>query len=217
MMLPQCFGRAGRPQFDTSGEGIIITTHDKVPHYLRLLHTGLPIESQLLRVVENHLNAEIVLGTLATVAEAVDWLGQTYLYTRAMRSPNPLEYGITLAQRAADPDLYHWREKKITQIAKQLAGTGMILYAPQTGTLRPTQLGRVASNFYIDYATVEEFSDPNTGLKEYMEDADILALVGKASEFSNLKVRQEEFGEMDGLYKNACRIEPKGESSVVID
>ena len=26
----QIFGRAGRPQFDKSGEGIIMTTHDKV-------------------------------------------------------------------------------------------------------------------------------------------------------------------------------------------
>jgi hypothetical protein len=32
------------------------------------------------------------------VAEAVEWLEATYLYTRASRSPNPLEYGITLAQ-----------------------------------------------------------------------------------------------------------------------
>ena len=206
----QCFGRAGRPQFDTSGEGIIITTHDKVSHYLRLLHTGLPIESQLLRVIENHLSAEVVLGTLATVTEAVEWLGQTYLYTRAMRSPNPLEYGITLAQRANDPDLYRWRETLITRVVRKLSSSGQLLYAPQTGTLRPTALGRVASHFYIDHATVEEFGDLHTGLKDYMEDADILALVGQASEFSNLKVRQEEFGEMDGLMKNHCRIDPKG-------
>jgi activating signal cointegrator complex subunit 3 len=35
--VQQIFGRAGRPQFDTSGEGIIITTHDKLPHYLGML------------------------------------------------------------------------------------------------------------------------------------------------------------------------------------
>lgn len=32
--VQQIFGRAGRPQFDTSGCGIIITTHNKLPHYL---------------------------------------------------------------------------------------------------------------------------------------------------------------------------------------
>lgn len=46
--LFQIFGRAGRPQFDKSGEGIIITSHDKLAYYLRLLTCQLPIESQVL-------------------------------------------------------------------------------------------------------------------------------------------------------------------------
>lgn len=45
--LMQIFGRAGRPQFDKSGEGIIITSHDKLAYYLRLLTSQLPIESQV--------------------------------------------------------------------------------------------------------------------------------------------------------------------------
>jgi hypothetical protein len=43
----QIFGRAGRPQFDTSGHGVIITSHDKLAHYLKLLHAQLPVESAL--------------------------------------------------------------------------------------------------------------------------------------------------------------------------
>jgi activating signal cointegrator complex subunit 3 len=32
--VQQIFGRAGRPQFDTSGEATIITAHSKLAHYL---------------------------------------------------------------------------------------------------------------------------------------------------------------------------------------
>jgi hypothetical protein len=32
--VQQIFGRAGRPQFDSSGEGIIITANERLPHYL---------------------------------------------------------------------------------------------------------------------------------------------------------------------------------------
>ncbi len=32
--VQQIFGRAGRPQFDSTGEGIIITSHAKLAHYL---------------------------------------------------------------------------------------------------------------------------------------------------------------------------------------
>ena len=55
----QIFGRAGRPQFDTSGDAYIITTHSKLSHYLSLLTHSLPIESQFVRRLKDNLNAEV--------------------------------------------------------------------------------------------------------------------------------------------------------------
>ena len=55
----QIFGRAGRPQFDKFGEGTIITTHDKLSHYISLLTRQQPIESQLLGSLADCLNAEV--------------------------------------------------------------------------------------------------------------------------------------------------------------
>jgi replicative superfamily II helicase len=45
--MMQMLGRAGRPQFDTYGEGIIITTHSELQYYLSLMNQQLPIESQV--------------------------------------------------------------------------------------------------------------------------------------------------------------------------
>lgn len=101
--VQQIFGRAGRPQFEDSGEGIIVTTHDKLAHYLGLLTHQIPIESQFVEGLVDHLNAEIVLGTVTNVREGSQWLSYTYLHTR-MRQ-NPLPYGIKWEEAAADPRL----------------------------------------------------------------------------------------------------------------
>jgi len=76
----QMLGRAGRPQYDTYGEGIIITNHSELQYYLSLLNQQLPIESQFVSKLADNLNAEIVLGTIRNRDEAVQWLGYTYLY-----------------------------------------------------------------------------------------------------------------------------------------
>ena len=96
----QIFGRAGRPQL---GEGIILTTHDKLAHYLGLLTHQIPIESQFVDGLVDHLNAEIVLGTVTNVREGSRWLSYTYLHTR-MRQ-NPLANGVRWEEVAADPSL----------------------------------------------------------------------------------------------------------------
>jgi pre-mRNA-splicing helicase BRR2 len=76
----QMLGRAGRPQYDTYGEGIIITNHAELQYYLSLMNQQLPIESQFVSKLADNLNAEIVLGTIRNRDEAVQWLGYTYWY-----------------------------------------------------------------------------------------------------------------------------------------
>ena len=78
-------GRAGRPQYDTKGEGILITNHSELQYYLSLLNQQLPVESQMVSKLPDMLNAEIVSGTVQSVKDAVHWLGYTYLYIRMLR------------------------------------------------------------------------------------------------------------------------------------
>ena len=75
----QMLGRAGRPQYDTTGEGIIITNHSELQYYLSLMNQQLPIESQFVSRLTDNLNAEIVLGSIRNRDEAIQWLGYTYL------------------------------------------------------------------------------------------------------------------------------------------
>ena len=84
----QMLGRAGRPQYDTFGEGIIITNHSELQYYLSMMNQQLPIESQFVAKLADNLNAEIVLGNVRNRDEAVQWLGYTYLYVRMMTTPS---------------------------------------------------------------------------------------------------------------------------------
>jgi len=57
--VSQIFGRAGRLQFDAEGHGTIITTHDKLSHYLSLLTNQYPIESSFIKFLADILNGEV--------------------------------------------------------------------------------------------------------------------------------------------------------------
>jgi pre-mRNA-splicing helicase BRR2 len=105
----QMLGRAGRPQYDSYGEGIIVTGHSELQYYLSLMNQQLPIESQFISKLADQLNAEIVLGTVQNAKEACHWLGYTYLYVRMLRNPSlyglapdALTRDITLEERRAD-------------------------------------------------------------------------------------------------------------------
>jgi antiviral helicase SLH1 len=97
----------------------------------------------------DNLNAEISLGTVATMQEAVKWLSYTYLFVRMRK--NPLIYGMQWNVTHDDPQLGQRRHEILQIAAKKLHKAQMIVYNERTDLLVSKDLGRIASNYYIRY------------------------------------------------------------------
>lgn len=152
----QMLGRAGRPQYDNEGEGIIMTAHSELQYYLSLTNLQLPVESQMIKTLPDNLNAEIVLGTIQTISEAVDWLSYTFLYVRMLKNPNL--YGISDKAASEDPTLKHRRMDLAHTAACMLERSHLIRYDRRSGALQSTPLGRIASQYYISHTSMVSLS-----------------------------------------------------------
>eukprot|EP00823_Brevimastigomonas_motovehiculus_P004473 TRINITY_DN2963_c0_g1_i1.p1 TRINITY_DN2963_c0_g1~~TRINITY_DN2963_c0_g1_i1.p1 ORF type:complete len:2225 (-),score=605.06 TRINITY_DN2963_c0_g1_i1:245-6919(-) len=183
----QMIGRAGRPQYDSEGEGIIITGQKEIQYYLSLLNEQLPVESQYMSKLADNLNAEIVLGSVQDVKEAVDWLGYTYLYVRMLRRPQI--YGISVDDYDKDKLLEQRRIDLIHSAATILDKHGLVKYDRKTGQFQVTDLGRVASHYYITHQSMQAF---NEYLKPSMSDIELFRVFSLSSEFKFMNVREEE-------------------------
>ncbi|OAF66385.1 hypothetical protein A3Q56_05891 [Intoshia linei] len=190
----QMFGRAGRPQYDVKGEGIMLTNHSELQYYLSLMNQQLPIESQFIAKLADNLNAEIVLGTIEDVHDAVKWLGYTYLYIRMLKAPTL--YGIKVETIEKDPKLENFRYDLIHTAASILMKNRLIKYDRRNGKLKPTHLGKVASHFYI---TQESIATYNQLLKRTLTQIELFRVFSLSSEFKNITVREEEKMELSKL------------------
>ncbi|KAL2159202.1 hypothetical protein VTH06DRAFT_2634 [Thermothelomyces fergusii] len=182
----QMLGRAGRPQFDKYGEGIIITTHGEIPYYLSLLNQQLPIESQLASKLVDNLNAEIVLGNVRNRDEGVEWLGYTYLFVRMLRSPGLYSVG---PEYEDDTALEQKRVDLIHSAAMVLKKSNLIKYDEKTGRMQATELGRIASHYYITYSSMDTY---NKLIQPSMNDIELFRVFAQSGEFKYIPVRQEE-------------------------
>ncbi|NXH46527.1 U520 helicase, partial [Dicaeum eximium] len=190
----QMLGRAGRPQYDTKGEGILITSHGELQYYLSLLNQQLPIESQMVAKLPDMLNAEAVLGNVQNAKDAVNWLGYTYLYIRMLRSPTL--YGISHDDLKADPLLEQRRLDLVHTAALMLDKNNLVKYDKKTGNFQVTELGRIASHYYITNETVQTY---NQLLKPTLSEIELFRVFSLSSEFRNITVREEEKLELQKL------------------
>ncbi|CAE7824020.1 BRR2C, partial [Symbiodinium microadriaticum] len=193
----QIFGRAGRPQYDTTGHAVMITPHQSLNNYLGMLTHQAPIESTFIKALPDHMNAEIVNGTINNIKEASAWLSYTFLFIRMLR--NPLAYGMTYADLQEDSRLEAKRLELVRDAAGVLDRCMMIRYDMRSGNLAVTDLGRISSHYYIKHDTVEAF---NTMLTAHLGHSDALHVLCSSTEFDQLKMRPEELAEMDELNKH---------------
>ncbi|KAI5463233.1 Sec63 Brl domain-containing protein [Mariannaea sp. PMI_226] len=192
----QIFGRAGRPQFEDTGIGMICTTHDKLTHYLTAVTEQQPIESKFSTKLVDNLNAEIALGTVTSIPDAVQWIGYSYLFVRMQRSP--MTYGIEWAEIRDDPSLVQRRRQLAIQAARTLQRCQMIIFNETTEELRSKDIGRIASQFYILHTSIQIF---NSMMRPQATEADILKMISMSGEFDNVQSRDSEEKELTHLRK----------------
>jgi len=193
----QIFGRAGRPQFEDVGIGMICTTQDKLSHYLTAVTDQLPIESRFSAKLVDNLNAEIALGTVTSIPEAVQWIGYSYLFVRMRR--NPMAYGIDWKEYADDPALVQRRRQLAIQAARTLQKSQMIIFNETTEELRSKDVGRIASQYYIQQTSIEVF---NTMMRPRATEADVLKMIAMSGEFDNIQSRDSEAKELFHMKNN---------------
>ncbi|EGV63827.1 Sec63-domain-containing protein [Yamadazyma tenuis ATCC 10573] len=202
----QIFGRAGRPQYESFGTGVLCTTSDKLDHYISLISQQHPIESKLSAKLVDNLNAEISLGTVTNIEEGIQWLGYTYMMVRMRK--NPFAYSIDWKELQEDPLLYNRRRKMIVSAATRLHGLQMIIFGDVSGSFIPKDLGRIASDFYLLNNSIEVF---NQMLNPRATEADVLSIISMSSEFDSVKYREDEKKELERLKEDAVQCQIPGE------
>ena len=201
----QIFGRAGRPQFQATGIGFICTSHEKLQHYLSAVTQQQPIESKFSKKMVDNLNAEISLGTVTSVPEAVQWLGYSYLFVRMRK--NPFTYGIDWAEIRDDPALVQRRRKLVIDAARELQRSQMIIFNENTEELRAKDVGRIASQYYILHSSIQIF---NTMMTPMATEADVLRMISMSGEFDNIQSRDNEAKELSKLKENDTHCDVDG-------
>ncbi len=191
----QMLGRAGRPQFDTSGIARIFTQDAKKAFYKHFLHTGFPVESSLHKVLDNHLGAEVSAGVITTKQDALDYLTWTFFFRRLHK--NPTYYGLEISSE----------EQKESQLAaRQAAADYMITLVDKSlddlaesdcvavhnnGDVDSTPFGKIMSYYYLSHLTIRKFLSKARKTRNGTF-ADALAWISSATEFDDLPVRHNE-------------------------
>ncbi|OAX80744.1 hypothetical protein ACJ72_04918 [Emergomyces africanus] len=184
--MMQMLGRAGRPQFDDSAVGVILTRKERVHHYEKLVAGTEPLESCLHLNLIDHLNAEIGLGTVTDVESGTRWLAGTFFFVRLRK--NPAHYKLKEGANRVDEE----------EMLKEICETNIKLLQESSlitsgEPLKSTEFGDAMARYYIKFETMKLF----LSLPPKAKISEILSVIAQADEFREIRLKAGE----KSLYK----------------
>jgi activating signal cointegrator complex subunit 3 len=163
-------------------------------NYVKMMQNKQQVESHLDKGLDNCINAEIAAGQICTISEGVQWLKKSFFYRRMVQ--NPLQYSVKANELQMDPTGHLILLEKITECVKKLNRARLIRYNQSTEQVYSTDMGRIASNYYINTETMASFM---ANLKAHTQENMLLFHLAQATEFKQLEARKEEYEEMKQL------------------
>ena len=151
--LLQMAGRAGRPGLDQRGVVVVMTdTHSK-PLFENLLHNIEPITSKLEERLPETINAEVVSGVIYSIPSCVQWLTNTFMFTRKK---------CELTSPAPEAEAFRWAKKLAVKTLDELKAANLCEFNEFTDASRANSVsvkeeGRIMSTRYVRFETFKQF------------------------------------------------------------
>ncbi|CAG9465162.1 unnamed protein product [Pedinophyceae sp. YPF-701] len=194
--LLQMAGRAGRPDWDTEGVCVVMAPLGDVPRLRESLGGAQVVESCMLGQVLEHLNAEIVLGGVRSLAGATSWLRSTFLATRMAEAPE--RYGDGAVEARAAAAVARLVEVGLAEMRGDESGGGV---SGPEARLTATEAGRIMSLQYVRFATMQRIMATVREQGGVFAESDQMWCITDSEELSTVTLRRSEKKALNAMHK----------------
>ncbi|KAG8469854.1 hypothetical protein KFE25_006309 [Diacronema lutheri] len=183
----QMAGRAGRPQYDTEGKCVVLTTEASAAKYTDLLNGVQPICSHMHEHLCEHLNAEINTASYMISAEvALGFVKSTFLYKCVLDAS--LRHNFRLPRDATQQQLDAEVSRLCLLELGKLHAAGLIRLGNAGATIEPLPAGRIMAHYSVRFQSMALIT---AQLTPHMSVEQLLGLLSRCAELQDSLRRSE--------------------------
>lgn len=194
MDILSMMGKASIPKFSEEGKVYVMCHTPKKEYFKKFLNEPFPVESHLDHFLYDTINAEIDIKTIKNTQDAINYLTWTFLYFRLTKNPN--YYNLHGTKHS---HLSEYLSELVETTLNELEQSRCI--TQEEDSLLPTNLGSIASYYYIKYSTMEVFSSALTDKTNIRGLVEILSAAGEFED--EVPIRRKEESQLRSLASHA--------------